>query len=181
VVRGIGPDYRATFDREGIRFVPALGRRAPRTVHLRFVPQAVGRRDGSMQTIAAAAPEIRGHDVVYRRGAVTERYELVPRGIEQSFTFSALPEGRGDLVVRGLLTTELPLAEATPDLLRFELPDVGGVIVRDVVGIDANGRRAIGHLRLGDAPAAAGDMHRVELVLPAAFVDAAALPLVLDP
>ncbi len=175
---GMGPDYEVTFDRRGVTYVPALGDKTPRNLPLRFEPRAFG-RGAATRRIEATEPAVEAgerHVVRYRRPDFVERYELRPDGVEQSFAFDALPPGRGDLIVRGRIATELPLAR-TGDHgeLRFEIDGIGGVRIGEVVGIDARGRRAPGALRFS-----AHD-RTLDLVLPAAFVDGAALPLVLDP
>jgi hypothetical protein len=84
--------------------------------------------------------------------------------------FASLPQ-RGELRLELALATELIGRDLGADLA-FEGPD-GGVRYSDAVAIDAAGRRCALALDLR------GD--RVELVVPAAFVAHAELPLVVDP
>ncbi|MEM7201359.1 MAG: hypothetical protein AAF628_13905 [Planctomycetota bacterium] len=170
---GAGPGYEARFDRAGMTFVPALGKRAPRLFPVRFELQSYGRRQGRATDAAPAEPARDGNEVALRRHGVAEQYEMRVDGVEQSFTFATLPPGGGDLVVRCRLTTELSLVHAASDELRFELDGIGGVCIGKVVGIDGDGARVEGAMRLDDGV--------LELTLPAAFVDRAAAPLVLDP
>jgi hypothetical protein len=111
--------------------------------------------------------------VQFARGAVLERYDVRPEGIEQSFVFDQLPPGQGDLVVQLALHTELRLVATDAAGLRFESADVGGVSIGAVTGIDGKGLRASGTITC--------DGRTLQLRLPAAFVDGATLPLVLDP
>ncbi len=170
---GGGPDYEVRFDRRGFEFVPALGSRARRTFALRFELESYGRRHGGVARVGLAEPLLDGRTVRYTRPGIVESYETRSEGVEQSFTFDALPPGAGALIVRGRLATELPLASATADGVRFESTGLGGVTIGKVVGIDARGERADGALRF--------DRGTLELSLPGDFVARAALPLVLDP
>lgn len=175
VVHGLGPDYSARFDPDGITFTPLLGARVAVPAALRFTLASVRRGSGDVFTRTRdVAPAIVGDDVRYVHDAnVVETYAVRREGIEQSFVFAQRPEGSGDLVVRGEIATALPLVAANPEGARFELAGAGGVTFGAVVGVDANGARASGSLRC--------DGRQLELSLPASFVDAAAYPLVLDP
>lgn len=172
---GLGPGYSARFEAPGVAFTPALGSLVESPMPWRFTLTSVSRGAAILwHGPQAHTPEVRGDSVRYRRSSgLLEVYDVRPDGIEQSFVFASRPAGEGDLVVRGTIVTELPLASARDDGVRFELPGKGGVAIGAVTGIDANGARMPGSLRC--------DGTTLELVLPAAFVDAAAYPLVLDP
>jgi hypothetical protein len=174
-IRAGGPGYAAGFDAHGVEFVPVLGRTAGQAEPLRFTLDSV--RRGSAVVFVRQQPiepAVDGNVVRYRhRADLTEVYDARQDGIEQSFVFATRPEGRGDLVVRGLIATTLPLAAATDAGVRYERDGAGGVTFGAVTGIDANGRTARGSIHVE------GD--HVEWVLPAAFVEHAAYPLVLDP
>lgn len=168
---GAGRDYRVRFDAAGMEFTPALGRTAPELYPLRLDMTASGR--GALRSPASAVePREDGLTVRYARGQVVETYEVRPQGVEQSFVFEALPDGKGDLGVTLRVDTALPLVHADDDELRFANA-YGGVRIAGVVGIDARGVRRAGSL------ACSGGV--LELRLPADFVEKAALPLVLDP
>ncbi|MBL8726703.1 MAG: hypothetical protein JNK49_21865 [Planctomycetes bacterium] len=172
---GFGADYAVQFDAHGMQFQPALGARAVRDQRLELELAGIARGGAALPVEAVVPPVQRGAAAVYRRSAaVEERYEVRAEGVEQSFVFTALP-GRGDLVVRCRLAGELaPFGEvAAGGGLQFLVPGLGGVSVGAVTGIDAAGDRCQGAVRLVDG--------QLELSLPAAFVDTAALPLVLDP
>ncbi|MEZ5962795.1 MAG: hypothetical protein R3F56_03010 [Planctomycetota bacterium] len=168
---GIGDGYKVALRNDGFVFTPALGERAPRNYPIAFELVAIG-RDGAAMPLAGAAPRRAGLRVEYDRGGVIERYDVGAGHLEQSFVFAERPAGRGDLVVRGRLSTELEV-QRDGDGLRFTLPDVGGCTMSGVVGVDAAGRRVQGGVHYADGV--------VELSLPAAFVESAALPFVLDP
>jgi hypothetical protein len=165
--------YRATFGDRSVEFLPALGREAPRAEpwHVRFT--SLRRGDDVLLRAADAAPA-RSHDrsaVRYAWPGVVERYVARPDGLKQSFVFAAPPPGRGDLAVRLAIETALP--RATAGGLAWRDASGNGVRLGEVVGIDAAGRRCMGRAEFTD--------DGVELSLPAAFVDAAAYPLELDP
>ncbi|MBL9076765.1 MAG: hypothetical protein JNL08_04630 [Planctomycetes bacterium] len=172
----LGPSYRAEFDARGATFTPALPR-ADAEAALRYELCEVRRGAEAWFTRPAApvAPTHDGQRVVYAHTDVLhEVYAARADGIEQSFVFHRRPTGRGDLVVRGRLASTLPLQHACErDGLRFGSDGIGGATFGGVTGIDANGARIAGTVRL------VGD--ELELALPAAFVDGAAYPLVLDP
>ncbi|MEM7204471.1 MAG: hypothetical protein AAF628_29705 [Planctomycetota bacterium] len=170
---GMGPNYEARFDGRGFTFVPALGASAPRAASLRFELLGVGRGGSDRVSSDLPVTVVDGVAVHYDRPEVRETYEVRPDGVEQSFTFATLPPGQGDLVVRGRFSTGLPLDQVSDRDLRFGDAVGGGIFVTDVVGIGADGTRAPGTLHYLDGV--------LELRLPAAFVDTAALPLVLDP
>lgn len=169
---GVGPDYVAHFTADSVRFTPALGKVAPRDLPWTWRLRQTGRGDASHDA-GPAVPTADGQVVRYRHQACTATHELRPDGVKQSFVFDELPPGDGDLVVRGLVDTELTAGAIGADGLTFTMPGIGGVRIGAVIGIDALGRRVLGAMRW---------QHGVlEFVLPDAFVDAATLPLVVDP
>jgi hypothetical protein len=172
-----GADYSARFDERGIEFLPRHGGDGERAHALRFRLESVQRGAVSVfERTANVAPEITGNRVGYsHRAGPTEVYDVRADGIEQSFVFETKPAGAGALVVRGSITTDLPLAAASDEGVRYELSGVAGVTFGAVTGVDANGAKVRGSIRVAD-----GGAH-VEWVLPAAFVEGAAYPLVLDP
>ncbi len=175
-VRAMGPGYSARFDDRGIEYLPVLGRGAARPYPIRFTLEAVRRGAHEVAFDPGAAPAVHADSVRYERsGTLSEVYDARRDGVEQSFVFASKPAGTGDLVVRGAIATELPLASASDDGVHYELPGAGGVTFGAVTGVDANGATARGSIRV------ASDGAHVEWVLPAAFVDGAAYPLVLDP
>lgn len=170
----LGPDYKARFDAAGVEFTPALGSGAPRNFSLALRLDSI-RRDAALALELGSAPQkVDGDRVEFERASgVVERYESRVDGLEQSFVFAHRPQGGGDLVVRLQVATELAAPTGEHATLEFLVPMWGGVRVGAVTGVDANGAASPGRLRY--------DGRAIELVLPAAFVDAAAYPLVLDP
>ncbi|MEZ5964033.1 MAG: hypothetical protein R3F56_09335 [Planctomycetota bacterium] len=173
VLWGAGDGYQIRFEPWGVEFHPALPAIAQANDALTLRLQSLGR--GEAMAPMSATPRIAANHacrVEYERGLVTECYDVGVDGVEQSFVFHERPTGTGDLVVRFEMTTELEISLDRAGL-RFERPGAGGFRLGSVVGIDAHGARVEGSVRASD--------NALELVLPAAFVDAAALPLTLDP
>jgi hypothetical protein len=170
----VGADYRVHFGHDGVVFTAngALATTAADTVQ--FTLASVQRGDERLWTGPAAdAPTAADHQIRYQRSPeLTEVYDLRAGGVEQSFVLAQRPAGHGDLVVRGAITTHLPLAGYSDDGVRYEHAG-RGVHFGAVTGIDANGSSVRGSIRAG------ADF--VEWVLPASFVERAAYPLVLDP
>lgn len=178
-VTATGPDYHLHATRGGVAFLALLGEAkagdATASASLQFTLESVRRGDQGLFAGPAAAAPIAGSTTTIRyqhSPTLTEVYELRADGVEQSFVFARRPAGHGDLVVRGAITTQLPLASWSDDGVRYE-QDGAGIAFGAVTGIDADGASVRGSIRAG-----AGF---VEWVLPAAFVDAACYPLVLDP
>lgn len=180
-----GATYKAELTAAGVHFMPALGRRSPRTRSLHVRLANFGRSGGGRLPVMPSPPRVLGEGgpkpiVEYSHAGCHERYEVRADGLAQSFHFDALPAGRGDLVVSLVVDTDLPLAASDAQQVQFVDPAYGGVGLRGVFGIDARNHRVEGTCRCTSTPAAGGG-YTVLLSLPAAFVEHAALPLVLDP
>ena len=167
---GCGDAYKLRFDATHVEFVPALPA-APHNHPLRYELAALG-RGGEWVPVGPGDRVHTATSVHYSRPGVVERYDVRPEGVEQSYVFDRLPAGGGDLVVRGKVSTALRV-EPFGDGLRCELPGVGGFTIGGVTGIDAAGNRAAGTMQYADGV--------LDYRLPAAFVESARLPIVLDP
>lgn len=168
----VGRDYKARFAETGVAFTPMLGVQAPRNLPLALSLRHV-RRGAALLEAPPVRPTRDGRTIRYVHERFVERYDVRSEGLEQSFEFTHRPAGEGDLVVQLAATTEL-MPEPRPDgTLAWVWPGLGGVHIGTVTGIDAEGDTCPGSLRL--VPGG------LELVLPSAFVDSAAYPLVLDP
>ncbi len=176
---GGGPGYSVVLGRDGVEYTPALGRRAPRAMPVRFTLQSIRRTDVDWLAVDGPLPRPRAEDgtAVFGYGAgIDERFEMRSDGVALSYHFARPLGGSGDLVVRLALDTELETEHrgALPaDGLVLSAPGLGGVRIGGVTGIDGAGRSVPGGARF--------DGRHLELVLPEAFVDSAAYPLVLDP
>lgn len=172
-VRAGGPDYAARFTADGVTYLALSHQHGVDAASLRFRFAAVARGGCDHLVRAAnAVPTVAGQEVHYEHGGVREVYAAQVDGIEQSFVIAQRPDGEGDLVVRGEITTDLPVTAASAGGLCFER-DGRGVTFGAVTGVDANGARMPGTLHLRG--------NSLELTLPAAFVEHAAYPLTVDP
>ena len=173
-----GATYKACFTAQGVEFTPALGRRVPSNQPLQWSLAAIS-RDGPVVPPADAVPvlvEDGEHRLVrYARDCCEERYEIRSDGVAQSFLLSALPSGRGDLVVRGTITTALagPAVGDHDGGVAFSFGELEAVTLSAVEAIDARGRCCPGSIRWHDGC--------LDYVIPAAFIDSAAMPLLIDP
>jgi hypothetical protein len=171
--RAVALAYKATLSADSVEFTPMLGELAPHNLPLQLATRSVHRGGALLHRAVPVVPSMQDLRVVYERGACTETYDVTPRGLKQSFVFDAPVGGDGDLVVRCDWTSELEPTQRGDGAVDFVWPEIGGVRVDSVVGIDAAGRRCDGEVRLAGGA--------LEFVLPDAFVDAATFPLVLDP
>jgi hypothetical protein len=175
-----GPDYGATVDRDGFSLTPFLGARAERTQNVRLAVQSI-ERGGVELALADDSAPIEAHRSRVTRAlapGLVERFDGREEGVELSYVFAQEPAGDGDLVVRlelsGTFAAPTFASDTRIDLRHVgEHGDAGGVTIGGVTGIDAHGATVRGRLVL--------DGDDVLFVLPDAFVDAAAYPLVLDP
>ncbi|MCB9876852.1 MAG: hypothetical protein H6835_04535 [Planctomycetes bacterium] len=142
---------------------------------LKLTPIAVGRDGVAVTALPSLAPaEADGRMVQFRHGAtVRERFELRAEGVELSWVFDTRPAGNGDLFVRYAVETALQGPVCDRDGVVFGTVGEDGVRIGNVFGVDADGARVRGAIRWCSGA--------LELSLPAAFVDAARYPLVLDP
>jgi hypothetical protein len=165
--------YKARLSPLGVEYTPMLGEAAPRNLPLSLQTGTVQRGGAMLHRAAPVAPSAVGNSVIYDRGACRETWDVTPQGLKLSWAFDRPLGGDGDLVVRCDWQSELePHADGERGV-DFRWPQVGGVRVDSVVGVDAAGRRAAGSVRL------VGGF--LEFVLPDSFVDSATYPLVLDP
>lgn len=174
---GGGAGFRVVLDHNGMELTPALGAHAPQNMPWRFTLESIRRGDQLVHEATRTVDPVRDREfsAVYRRGGgVVEQYDVLAQGVEQSFTFKDPLPGRGDLVVRGRVTTELATGSRGESVEGFSFESKWGhVVIGGVTGIDASGDRSTGSLRF--------DGDHLDLVLPAAFVEQAEYPLVLDP
>ncbi len=171
--RAVSLAYKAILSAQGVDYTPMLGERAPHNLPLHLSTRTIRRGNNLLHEAMPVVPHMQDLRVSYERGACTETYDVTPRGLKQSFVFAAPLGGDGDLVVRCDWASELTPAQRGAGAVEFTWPEIGGVRIDTVVGVDAAGRRCDGVVRLAGGA--------LEFVLPDAFVDAATYPLVLDP
>ncbi|MEO6596243.1 MAG: hypothetical protein ABIP94_15960, partial [Planctomycetota bacterium] len=171
---GGGCDYRVRFDEAGVRYEPALGSSAPTTRFVHMAAIALHRGGQAILTLpSGSAPVANDKRATYAHAAgIAERYDVRPEGVALSWQFAERPAGSGDLVVRYAVHTDLGAPIADERGLSFSSSN-GGVHIDGVTGIDARGASVRGSINWVDGG--------IELSLPAAFIDTASYPLVLDP
>ncbi|MCU0862962.1 MAG: hypothetical protein MUC36_04140 [Planctomycetes bacterium] len=165
-----GDDYKARFRADGVTVTARTGRDgAPASLHLRTAGATIDGNSLELPRGEFALAEAR-----CERGgpAFAERYDLTDHDLEQSFVFTTLAT-RGELAIDVAVDTTLAV-RPDRDGRSFQLgDDRAGFRFDRAVAIDARGARC--ELDLGWH----GSGYR--LVVPAAFVTAATLPLVVDP
>jgi hypothetical protein len=132
-------------------------------------------RDASIAEKQASTPAERDKDgsLIRSRGPAVERFRNTPDGLEQTWAFSTRPAGKSDLIVRIKVTGLEYLAE-TPAGLHFADPKTGlGFRYGTATWIDADGRRLTVPPVFVDG--------QIVLRVPAATVEAASYPTLLDP
>lgn len=165
----VGRNWKAGFDASGFRFVPCFGPDAPRNFPVRFALEQVT-VGGEPLPLRAGVPTRDGTSVRTDHGSVVEIVDTALTQVEQSFVFSSLPD-RGAVKIAIGVESELG-CKATAEGLTFA-NGFGEVSYRKALAVDAAGRRL-------ELPIEwTGSTIRMEI--PAAFVAAAQLPLVLDP
>ncbi len=157
----IGDTYKMSFDASGASYLPRFGARAEMDLPLHFA------FDGAPRSITR-----NGDRVVLERDSFTEIYDLGLDSVEQSFRIYARPQD-GDLTFRIPLATELGAIESKSGGLRFGREDLGEVHYGDATILDAKNRRVLASSRRVDGA--------IEIVVPDAFLDRAAFPIVIDP
>lgn len=161
--------WKAGFSPNGVCFVPFYGSDAPRNRPVDF--QVIGATVGG-QPIAAAGLGVErdGDRIAIAREGLVEQYLITPAGIEQQFVFEHLPV-RGELTLAMRVTGDHQVA-ADNGGFQFTC-ELGSFHYGAPVALDAKGRSIPMTARLD------GDV--LQLVVPAAFVQRAQLPLVIDP
>lgn len=165
-----GATYKAAFDVHGAQYIPFLGSAAPRNYPVAMHVDGASVAGVTIGFDAAAAPVRSGDTIAFDRGGLSESYTIGLESIEQTFVFETLP-ARGELVLRIALESELAVSASEGGLeLRNER---GGVRYGRATAIDALGRSA--------SAATVWTGAGIEIRVASEFVEAARLPLVIDP
>jgi hypothetical protein len=164
-----GDTYKASVGPEGAQYTPFLGSDAPRNYPVSFDVRSclVGGRQLEVEGLSVKE---NGHALDLDRGSFVERWSYGRRQAEQSFHFDELPT-RGELVLTIAWSSELEPSEDEQGFLYSN--ELGGVRYGRATALDASGRSlALSTELVGD---------EIVIVVPAAFVAEAQLPLVVDP
>jgi hypothetical protein len=165
----IGASWKASFDRGGFTFVPFFGSQAPQNHPLR-VEVAAASIGGTPLAVGQGEPVVADGQVRTPRGPFVEVVDTRLDHVEQSFVFDRLPS-RGAITVDVRITTDL-VAATIENGVRFA-NDLGHVDYTKALALDAAGRQL--PLTID------WDGGTARMTIPAAFVESATLPIVLDP
>lgn len=167
-VRGRG--YKARFDASGATVFPFLGSDAPALYPVRLALAEAKVGGVSIELVSPARASRADSVVTIDRGVIDERYEAGVEHIEQTFVIESLPS-QGDLHLRVRVQTELAaVAHANEFVFANER---GGVRYGHASVLGARGEKIAVGTKLVDGA--------IEIDVPAALVEAAGLPLVVDP
>ncbi len=174
-----GPTYKVRFER-GFTVYPVLGNAYPENLPLTWTTQSID--VGGERWFAPADLEVRRevrHDdgwIEYRVKGLTERYDIVDGGVEQSFVLTRRPPSAGDLVIHGAIDTPLHADPRGPahEPITFHGPK-GEPVLRygRAWAFDAGGRRV--------ALATSIDALGIHVHVGAGFLASATYPVTIDP
>lgn len=176
-IRAEGPTWQARFEQNVARFEVEAGEDRTQIANLQL--QFVGAQRGAtwLPADADVVPALLGSTVRWRHDGVTASYALDSAGIEQSFVVDRRPVGTGDLVL-GIGVSGNVQARATTATrhqpLDFRFADASAIRYGEAFAFDRTGARVEVATRYDGAG-------RIDLVVPAAFVDSAHYPLTIDP
>ena len=165
-----GRTYKARFGGDGATYVPFLGSSAPRNFPLGLALASARAGDAVIELAPAARAVRQGNRVTIDRGVVDEVYELSLDSVEQLFVVESKP-AVGDLRLVVSTVSELARAERE-DGFTFS-NELGGVHYGRAFLRDARGAKTPVETRLVEGG--------VEIVVPAAELERANYPLVIDP
>lgn len=166
----VGASWKASFGADGVVYLPRTGASEARNLPHALSPDlvTVGGEELPFERDASAVRT--GDRVELDRGTFTERYDLAPETVEQSFVFDSLPRA-GDLVLRIPIASDLVSVE-TDDGLEFR-SDNGRVHYSRAVAVDARGHRTAAATRIENGA--------ITIRVAADVLAAAEFPLVIDP
>ncbi|MBL8898473.1 MAG: hypothetical protein JNM84_12630 [Planctomycetes bacterium] len=170
-VRG---NYKVCFGAE-IEFHPYLGAQRPKNLPLVWTARAL--RFGAAEQLARTELDerVEGWRYVRSHGVWSEIYEVRPEGLEQSFAIEQRGAD-GDLVIEGLLRSELRAAPQESRVGALEFYDASGELAVSygaATAFDAMGRSC--------AVETAYDGEHLALRVPDAWLDEAQFPILVDP
>ena len=165
-----GPQWKASFGPEGFTYIPFFGSDAPQNYPVEF--DLVGAFvAGEPIALSKRLRKRDEHAVTLDRGSLKEVYHLTKDTVEQTFVFEVLPQ-RGEIVLEIDVDTELYKSELFGGGFSFS-NELGEVHYGRAVALDGRGTT----LEVQQFMTQTG----IRIVIPADFVRAAKLPLVIDP
>jgi hypothetical protein len=167
--------HLAEFGTNGFAFTPKDDRGLLRpSASVRYALERVSRGDVGLPLDVDQAPEVDGNQVRYERAAgVLEHYLALDDGIEQLYSFTEIPQGTGDLVIRGRIETSLEGQRTKGGGVRFAAPGDPTVSFGKARACDGLGRVVEADLVLAGGA--------LEIHVPGDWLAAAKGPLLVDP
>lgn len=169
-----GDDYKVSFH-DGMTFIPYLGSDYPVTQSFGWSTKSV--MLGSTELLAEmTAQRARGSwRYEYEYGTVTEAYDVLHEGLEQTFVLHAKP-AVGDLVIRGRVASNLHCERTAAAHQSLMFSDGQGREILNYgagIAFDANGSRVDVQTSFTNG--------EVTLTVPRQWIEHAALPITVDP
>lgn len=167
------PEARAVFSTGRMKY---LGRHGGRRQSFGWRTSSIRAGDEDLVESATSRrrPQRLGDEVVFDRGAVSERYRVLDGRLEQYFVLNERPP-QGDLVIEGRLNTNLRPMPSGPDEVVLGRGGVAELKIDEALAVDADGRRR----ELALAADARG--RSMTITVPADFLASARFPVVVDP
>jgi hypothetical protein len=165
-----GANYKLRLDSDGATYLPFFSSSAPQDYALRFALTQATVAGRPLQLDGSALPARAGDEVRFDRGPIDEVYRIAPHQLEQLFVVESLP-ARGELELRVDLKSDLP-GSTVADGFEFA-SELGRVEYGRATAVDALGQTLELDCRL--------ETDAISIRVPAAFVEGARLPLVIDP
>jgi len=135
-------------------------------------------RPGATRAVAAVLPTRGDTDLAeYRHDGIVERYRVGPGGFEQSFVLPQRPAGHGDYVIGIAVYGDglaLPRVDAAHQALELRHGDCPSIRYGEAIAFERGGQPVEVQTRCDGAG-------RIELVVPAALLDTANYPVIIDP
>lgn len=156
-----GRDWKMSFDDDGARYFPRLGKRAVQPHDLVF----------SLEGNPVSSVHRSANSITLERGSISETWHLSPDSVEQTFVLRERAPA-GDVAFRIQVATDLEVEDDADGVL-FRAPGLGDTRYGDATTRDARGSLTHSESRWHDGA--------IEIVLPQAFLAAASYPLTVDP
>ncbi len=171
-----GPNYKVSFD-DGMTFFPVLGEGYPQNLPFRWRTEAIEIGGQSVAgSTATSRVEQNGWRYALDYGSVTEAYDVLSEGVEQTFVFAQNPGVAGDLIIYGQVSSPLHQSPVEAAVQSLVFADDGGkpiVGYSEAMAFDAAGRTV--------SMTTSYDGERISLTLDGAWLAEATWPVTVDP
>lgn len=182
-IASVGSNVRVTshqhvvdFGAAGFAFTPRDEAGSPRpSARVSYGLESVSRGRVVVVADAGVAPTVTANQVSYERApGFLEHYLVFDDGIEQLFSFAQIPQGIGDLVIRGRVATALEARVSENGEVRFSGENHVMVTFGKVRACDGGGRVVEAEYALSEGGA-------LEIRVPGEWLVNAKGPLLVDP